>query len=81
MVVSGNIGSGEDKSEESTVDLPGMMFAEGEEPVGVRVLTYQSSRALNSILEALDNDEIESLRRTSFGKLIEIGEKPAFSGR
>ncbi|KAF2538388.1 hypothetical protein F2Q70_00004300 [Brassica cretica] len=50
--------------------LPEMMFAEGEEPVGVRVLTYQSSRAINTILKALDNDEIQYLRKTSFGKLM-----------
>ncbi|KAL0801946.1 hypothetical protein Bca101_057122 [Brassica carinata] len=31
-----------------------MMFAEGEEPVGVRVLTYQSSRSINTILNALE---------------------------
>ncbi|CDY11790.1 BnaC03g57880D [Brassica napus] len=71
----------EEDLDETTVPLPEMMFAEGEEPVGVRVLTYQSSRALNTILEALDDDEIESLKRTSFGKLVEISEKPAFSGR
>uniref|UniRef100_M4FBI6 Uncharacterized protein n=1 Tax=Brassica campestris TaxID=3711 RepID=M4FBI6_BRACM len=45
----------EEDLEETTVPLPEMMFAEGEEPVGVRVLTYQSSRALNTILEALES--------------------------
>ena len=29
-----------------TEAIPEMMFAAGEEPVGVRVLTYQSSRAV-----------------------------------
>ncbi|RIA04690.1 hypothetical protein BRARA_K01050 [Brassica rapa] len=49
--------------------IPDMMFAGGEEPVGVRVLTYQSSK------------EVDIIRRSSFGKLIEIAEKPVFSGR
>ncbi|CAH8321440.1 unnamed protein product, partial [Eruca vesicaria subsp. sativa] len=37
--------------------VPRMMFATGEEPVGIRVLTYQSSRALRRILNSLDTDE------------------------
>ncbi|KAG5378679.1 hypothetical protein IGI04_026521 [Brassica rapa subsp. trilocularis] len=55
-----------------------MMFADGEEPVGVRVLTYQSSRSINTILNALNEDEIRYLRESSFGKLVEMAEKPAF---
>ncbi|KAH0926164.1 hypothetical protein HID58_018420 [Brassica napus] len=35
-----------------------MMFVDGEEPVGIRVLTYQSSRSINTILNALNEDEI-----------------------
>ncbi|CAG7901120.1 unnamed protein product [Brassica rapa] len=57
------------------------MFADGEEPVGVRVLTYQSSRIINTVLNSLHEDEIQYLRASSFGKLVEIAEKPAFSGR
>ncbi|CAN6868633.1 unnamed protein product [Brassica oleracea] len=71
----------EDVDDEVTGPLPEMMFAEGVEPVGVRVLTYQSSRAINTILKALDDDEIQYLRKTSFEKLVEIVEKPGFSGR
>ncbi|KAG2311955.1 hypothetical protein Bca52824_023512 [Brassica carinata] len=63
------------------VPLPYMMFADGEEPVGVRVLTYQSSRAINTILDTLEEDEIRFLCASSFGKIIDIAEKPAFSGR
>ncbi|WZZ44689.1 hypothetical protein YC2023_040948 [Brassica napus] len=55
------------------------MFADGEEPVGVRVLTYQSSCAINSIQNALDEEEIQFIRESSFGKLVNIGEKPGFS--
>ncbi|CAF1930170.1 unnamed protein product [Brassica napus] len=58
-----------------------MMFADGEEPVGVRVLTYQSSWSINSILNALHEDEIQYLRSSPFGKIVEIAEKPAFSRR
>ncbi|CDY48585.1 BnaCnng16440D [Brassica napus] len=57
------------------------MFAAGEEPVGVRVLTYQSSRAIKKIIKGLDEEEILSIRASSFGKIIDIGEKPLFSGR
>ncbi|KAH0900597.1 hypothetical protein HID58_040100 [Brassica napus] len=60
----------EDQVEETRMNLPGMMFADGEEPVGVRVLTYQSSRAINSILSALDEEEIQFIRQSSFGKLM-----------
>ncbi|KAG5397792.1 hypothetical protein IGI04_019606, partial [Brassica rapa subsp. trilocularis] len=58
-----------------------MMFAAGEEPVGVRVLTYQSSSSLKRIFNALDKEELNIIRRSSFGKLIEIADKPVFSGR
>ncbi|KAG2329944.1 hypothetical protein Bca52824_001124 [Brassica carinata] len=61
--------------------IPSMMFAEGEEPIGVRVLTYQSSRAISTIINALDPEEIQFFRESSFGKLIEIADKPCFSGR
>lgn len=71
----------EDLSEADDAALPEMMFADGEEPVGVRVLTYQSSRAMNTILNALQEDEIQYIRASPFGKLVEIAEKPAFSGR
>ena len=67
--------------EEIFEDLPQMMFADGEEPVGVRVLTYQSSRIINTVLNSLHEDEIHYLWASSFGKLVEIAEKPAFYGR
>ncbi|CAN6976190.1 unnamed protein product [Brassica rapa subsp. trilocularis] len=71
----------EDQDGETIMSLPEMMFAEGEEPVGVRVLTYQSSRIINTILNALDEEEVQFIRQSSFGKLVEIADKPAFSGR
>ncbi|KAL0794669.1 hypothetical protein Bca101_066046 [Brassica carinata] len=56
--------------------IPEMMFAVGEEPVGVRVITYLSSGAINRIYEALEDDEVQIIRRSSFGKILEIAEKP-----
>ncbi|KAG2277988.1 hypothetical protein Bca4012_041684 [Brassica carinata] len=79
MVASRLVEFPEDIVDETEVDLPPMMFVEGEEPVGVRVLTYQSSRAINTIINALNEEEIQYLRESSFGKLVEIAEKPAFS--
>ncbi|KAL0758812.1 hypothetical protein Bca101_074962 [Brassica carinata] len=48
--------------------IPEMMFAVGEEPVGVRVLTYLSSGAINRIFNALEEEEVqeeEELRKFS----------------
>lgn len=74
------VDSPEDPVEEAPKVLPDMMFADGEEPVGVRVLTYQSSRAINTILNALEEDEIQFIRQSTFGKLVDIADKPGFSG-
>ncbi|XP_013589634.1 PREDICTED: uncharacterized protein LOC106298085 [Brassica oleracea var. oleracea] len=61
--------------------IPEMMFAVGEEPVGVRVLTYLTSGAINRIFNALEEEEVQIIRRSAFGKILEIVEKPVFSGR
>ncbi|KAF3585381.1 hypothetical protein F2Q69_00026607 [Brassica cretica] len=45
------------------VAIPEMMFAPGEEPVGVRVLTYQSSRAISSILNVLEEEKYRRFER------------------
>ncbi|CAN6844883.1 unnamed protein product, partial [Brassica oleracea] len=62
----------EDIADETEADLPQMMFADGEEPVGVRVLTSQSSLSINTILNALNEDEIWYLRDSSFDKLMRV---------
>ncbi|KAH0928586.1 hypothetical protein HID58_014313 [Brassica napus] len=59
----------EDDVTDAVPPIPDMMFAAGEEPVGVRVLTYQSSRAINHILNSLEEDEIQTLRKSPFGKI------------
>lgn len=62
-----------------TESISEMTFAAGEKPVWVRVLTYQSSRAIKRIVNALEDEEVGVIRESSFGKIIEIAKKPAFS--
>ncbi|KAG2319165.1 hypothetical protein Bca52824_012378 [Brassica carinata] len=81
MVSSRIVELPEDEVTDEVLPIPEMMFAAGEEPVGVRVLTYQSSRAINHILNSLEEDEIQTLRMSPFGKIVDIAEKPGFSGR
>lgn len=66
---------------EPPLPIPERVFAFGEEPVGVRVTPYHKPFAIKKILRALEDDEVEVLRRSPFGKLVEIAEKPTFSGR
>lgn len=66
---------------ETEVSLPERYFAAGEEPVGVRVTPYHKPHAVREILNALDAEEIEVIRSSPFGKLLEVAEKPSFSGR
>lgn len=61
--------------------LPERIFAIGEEPTGVRVTPYHKACGIRQILSALDSEEVEQIRRSPFGKLVEIAEKPSFSGR
>ncbi|KAF8113130.1 hypothetical protein N665_0056s0035 [Sinapis alba] len=57
------------REDTTSITLPERMFAIGKEPIGVR------------ILRALEKDETDLLCRSQFGRLIEIAEKPIFSGR
>lgn len=61
--------------------IPEMMFTACEKPVGIHVLTYQSSRAIKRILNVLEDEEIAVIRDSAFGKIVDIAEKPVFSGR
>lgn len=54
--------------------FPPHMFAIGEEPVGLRVTPYHKPTSIRKILNALDPDEIQIIRETQFGKLIEIAD-------
>ena len=81
MASSPIVDIGDNVNQNNMGSLPEMMFAAEEEPVGVKVLTYQSSRAIKKIIKGLDEEEILSIRASSFGKIIDIGDKPSFSGR
>ncbi|CAG7906886.1 unnamed protein product, partial [Brassica rapa] len=48
------------------------MFALGEEPVGVTVTPYHKPTCIRKILNALEPDEVQFIRETQFGKLVEI---------
>lgn len=61
--------------------FPPRMFAVGEEPLGVRVTPYHKPACIKKILNALDPDEVQIISETLFVKLIEIADKPTFSGR
>ncbi|KAF8116426.1 hypothetical protein N665_0018s0036 [Sinapis alba] len=63
------------------LQIPCRIFAAGEEPIGVRVTPYHKPYAIRQILNALDVEEVETIKASPFGKLVEIGEKPSFSGR
>ena len=65
----------------SPLRFPPRMFALGEEPVGVTVTPYHKPTCIRKILNAFEPDEVQSIRETQFGKLVEIADKPSFSGR
>ncbi|KAF8084757.1 hypothetical protein N665_0703s0012 [Sinapis alba] len=61
--------------------LPDRIFAVGDEPVGVRVTPYHKPCGIRRIINALDADEVAFMRRSPFGKFVEIADLPYFSGR
>nr|VDD36778.1 unnamed protein product [Brassica oleracea] len=63
------------------IEVPDRMFADGEEPVGIRVLAYHRSSGIQSILRVLSDDEIQFIKDSTFGKFIDLANKPALSGR
>ena len=74
--------SGADETDEAPhLQFSPRMFAVGDEPLGIRVTPYHKPSAITKILNALTEDEIEAIRKTTFGKLVEIADKPSFSGR
>ncbi|KAF8097727.1 hypothetical protein N665_0283s0031 [Sinapis alba] len=68
-------------SETPTRSFPHRLFAVGEEPLGIRVTPYHKPSCISKILNALEEEEIDVIRKSPFGKLIEIAAKPSFSGR
>ncbi|KAF2607561.1 hypothetical protein F2Q68_00043194 [Brassica cretica] len=63
------------------VDLPEDDVTDAVLPIPEMMFTYQSSRAINHILNSLEDEEIQILRMSPFGKIVDITEKPGFSGR
>ncbi|XP_024014902.1 uncharacterized protein LOC112088838 [Eutrema salsugineum] len=64
----------------SNFSFPARIFATGHEPVGERVNSYQKSKAVKAILNALDHEEAKRLQDSQLGKLLATMEQPSFSG-
>ncbi|CAN7029785.1 unnamed protein product, partial [Brassica rapa subsp. trilocularis] len=56
------------------------MFVAGEEPSGDRVNTYHKPKRIESILDALEPEEVHFVQQTMFGKIISLAENPSLSG-
>ncbi|CAN6977211.1 unnamed protein product, partial [Brassica rapa subsp. trilocularis] len=59
--------------------IPGRIFEVGHEPVGFMITSYHKPYAIRQILNALDPEEVDTIRGSPFGELVEIGEKRSFS--
>ncbi|CAN6860382.1 unnamed protein product [Brassica oleracea] len=64
-----------------TNDLPRRIFALGHEPVGLRVSPYHKPGARGHIIDSLEEGEIEVLKRSPFGRFLELADKTPYSGR
>ncbi|CAE6130788.1 unnamed protein product [Arabidopsis arenosa] len=61
--------------------LPMRLFREGAEPNGERVQSYSELPFIDEIANSLDAEDLQFLRDSQFGKLFEIPEGPAYSGK
>ncbi|XP_024011368.1 uncharacterized protein LOC112086628 [Eutrema salsugineum] len=57
-------------------DLPRRIITAGDEPWGQRVITYQKFSIIQDLISALDEDEIDFIRQSPLGKLLEIPSMP-----
>lgn len=62
------------------LNLPERMFAAGDEPVGERINSYHRTKRTEALIAALDAEELEFLKNSTFGKVISLDENPPFSG-
>ncbi|KAJ4906732.1 Uncharacterized protein Rs2_10390 [Raphanus sativus] len=62
------------------LSLPHRMFAAGEEPLGERINSYHRTRRTEMLIKALEPEELDFLRQSTFGKILDIYENPPFSG-
>ncbi|KAG7552821.1 Ulp1 protease family C-terminal catalytic domain [Arabidopsis thaliana x Arabidopsis arenosa] len=60
-------------------DLPHRLIAAGEEPLGERVNVYNKMKTLNGIIDSLDATEINLIRDSPLGGLLDFPNKPAWS--
>ncbi|KAF8112674.1 hypothetical protein N665_0062s0026 [Sinapis alba] len=60
--------------------VPRRMFAAGEEPLGERVNSYHKIKRTESLIDALEPEELEFLRKSTFGKILAVEDNPPFSG-
>ncbi|KAG2271160.1 hypothetical protein Bca52824_065715 [Brassica carinata] len=60
--------------------LPPRMFAVGDEPLGERVNSYHKVKRTELLIDALEPEELDFLRNSTFGKVLAIEENPPFSG-
>ncbi|KAL0706969.1 hypothetical protein Bca4012_073395 [Brassica carinata] len=56
------------------------MFAVGDEPLGERVNSYHKVKRTELLIDALEPEELDFLRNSTFGKVLAIEENPPFSG-
>ncbi|CAF2154882.1 unnamed protein product [Brassica napus] len=64
-----------------TIELPPRFFPLGEEPVGLRVTPYHKPGGLRLILDTLDPEEVDVIKRSPFGKFLELADRTPYSGR
>lgn len=60
--------------------FPSRIFAAGEEPSGERVNSYHRAKRTESIIAALEPEELTFLKNSTFAKVISLDENPPFSG-
>ncbi|XP_056847409.1 uncharacterized protein LOC108858704 [Raphanus sativus] len=59
--------------------LPPRMFAAGDEPVGERINSYHKIKTTRAIIAALEQEELEFLMNSTFGRILAIDANPPFS--
>ncbi|KAL0847522.1 hypothetical protein Bca101_020768 [Brassica carinata] len=60
--------------------FPNRIFAAGEEPSDERVNSYHRAKRTESVIAALEPEELVFLKNSTFAKVISLDENPPFSG-
>ena len=61
------------------LDLPYRLIADGEEPLGERANVYSKMKTLHGIIDSLEGTEIQLIRDSPLGGLLDYPNKPAWS--